>query len=208
MIRLSRLFAVLTTALVALLCLPSISAQTMDRPVILAIGESTTAGFGVARDKSWPAQLQALLDAENLNYRVVNHGRSGSTTSMALARLGDGLALQPKLVVIAIGGNDRSMRMSREQTQDNLRRLVSLHVRAGATVFLSNRTGDTDGGDDATNSLYAELAAEEGAVLIPSLRDGIRGDPNFFLADMSHPNAEGYSLIAKRMLEHLRPYLQ
>src|SRR5690606_21218523 len=101
-----------------------------------------------------------------------------------------------------------SMRMSREQTQDNLRRLVSLHVRAGATVLLSDRTSAADGGDDETNALYADLATEEGAVLIPSLRDGIRGNPNLFLADMSHPNAEGYSLIAQRMLELLRPYLR
>ena len=177
-------------------------------PVILAIGESTTAGFGVPRDKSWPAQLQALLDAEGVEYRVVNHGRSGSTTTMALSRLGDGLALQPKIVLIAIGGNDRSTRMSPEQTQDNLRRLVSMHVRAGSTVFLADRGAATDGGDVSNNSLYAALAEEEGALLMPSLREGIAGNAAYFLADMSHPNAEGYTIIAVRMLELIRPYLQ
>jgi acyl-CoA thioesterase-1 len=197
-------------ALAAFLFLPFFSAQAQDtdRPVILAVGESTTAGFGVPRDKSWPAQLQALLDAEGLQYRVVNHGRSGSTTAMALGILGNGMALQPKFVVIALGGNDRSMRLSREQTKENLRRMVSLYVRAGATVFLADRGANTDGASDASSSsLYAELANEEGAVLIPSLREGLAGDASLLLADMSHPNAEGYAIIAARMQALLTPYL-
>ncbi|MDR2212408.1 MAG: GDSL-type esterase/lipase family protein [Pseudomonadales bacterium] len=200
----------LMAGLTALLfCSAGARAQDADLPVILAVGESTTAGFGVARDKSWPAQLQALLDAEGLRYRVVNHGRSGSTTAMALGTLGDGMALQPKFVVIALGGNDRSMRLSREQTKENLRRMVSLYVRAGATVFLAERGAATDGGADAVAaSLFAELAAEEGAVLIPSLREGLAGNPDLLLADMSHPNAEGYAIIAARMQALLTPYLQ
>jgi acyl-CoA thioesterase-1 len=172
------------------------------------VGESTTAGFGVPRDKSWPAQLQALLDAEGLHYRVINHGRSGITTAMALGNLSSGMALQPKYVVIALGGNDRSMRLTREQTKENLRRMVSLYVRAGAIVFLADRSASTDGSlDGATNSLYAELASDEGAVLIPSLREGLAGDASLLLGDMSHPNADGYAIIAARMLSLLTPYL-
>jgi acyl-CoA thioesterase-1 len=198
-------------ALAAWLFLPCAGAQAQhaDAPVILAVGESTTAGFGVPRDKSWPAQLQALLDAEGLNYRVVNHGRSGSTTAMALGTLGNGMALRPKYVVIALGGNDRSMRLSREQTQENLRRMVSLYLRAGATVFLADRGAATDGAaDGADSSLYVELATEAGAVLIPSLREGLAGDATLLLADMSHPNAAGYAIIAARMQALLAPYLR
>jgi acyl-CoA thioesterase-1 len=195
--------------LAVLLFLPAAGARAQDEtaPVILAVGESTTAGFGVPRDKSWPAQLQARLDAAGQHYRVVNHGRSGSTTTMALGILGNGMALQPKLVVIALGGNDRSMRLSPAQTKENLRKMVSLYVRAGATVFLAERGAGTDGADAETNSLYAELAAEEGAVLIPSLREGLAGDASLLLADMSHPNADGYAIIAARMQALLTPYL-
>jgi acyl-CoA thioesterase-1 len=182
-------------------------AQAQGLPVILAVGESTTAGFGVPRDKSWPAQLQALLDAKGWRYRVVNYGRSGSTTAMALTTLGNGVALQPALVVIALGGNDRSMRLSREQTKENLRRMVSLYRRAGATVFLADRGAATDGAADAAPSLYAELAHEEGALLIPSLREGLSGDATLLLGDMSHPNADGYAIIAARMLALLTPSL-
>jgi len=111
------------------------------------------------------------------------------------------------LVVIAIGGNDRSMRMSAEQTRENLRRMVALYRRAGATVFLADRQSNSDGGDTVVNSLYAELAAEEDAILIPSLREGLERSARHFLADLSHPNAEGYRLIAERMLETLLPHL-
>jgi acyl-CoA thioesterase-1 len=197
-------------AALALLLLPVATAQALQAPVpvILAVGESTTAGYGVPRDKSWPAQLQALLDAEGLHYRVVNRGRSGSTTTMALDTLSAGLALEPRFVVIALGGNDRSMRLPRNKTKENLRRMVSLYVSAGAMVFLAERGVAVDGDtDDATASLFAELAAEEGAVLIPSLREGLAGDDTLLLSDGVHPNAEGYAIIAARMRELLRPYL-
>ena len=69
-----------------------------DRPVILAVGESTTAGYGVDRELSYPAQLQQRLDERGYHYRVVNHGVSGSTTQAALARLDRGLALKPSIV--------------------------------------------------------------------------------------------------------------
>ncbi|HWK54656.1 MAG TPA: GDSL-type esterase/lipase family protein [Hyphomicrobiales bacterium] len=192
------------------LCLGSAVAAENDAqaPVILAVGESTTAGFGVARDASWPAQLQALLDDAGHHYRVVNHGRSGSTTTMALSRLGEGLALQPAYVIIALGGNDRSMRMSAEATKETLRRMVAPYVQSGAQVFLADRTPNTDGGDAGQGLLYAELARETGATLIPSLREGLAGDPALLLSDMSHPNADGYTIIAERMFTLLQPYLE
>jgi len=126
---------------------------------------------------------------------------------MALSRLGDGLALQPAYVIIALGGNDRSMRMSRDATKETLRRMVAPYVQSGARVFLADRGPATDGGDAAQGSLYAELAGETGATLIPSLREGLAGNPALLLADMSHPNADGYSIIAARMFTLLQPYL-
>src|SRR5690606_25031931 len=95
------------------------------RPVILAIGESTTAGWGVGPTESYPAQLQALLDENGHEYRVVNHGRSGSTTAMALSGLDRGMMLQPKIVLIALGGNDQGA-LAAERTKENLRKMVSL----------------------------------------------------------------------------------
>ena len=145
------------------------------RPVILAIGESTTAGFGVPSASSYPAQLQALLDASGYEYRVVNHGRSGSTTAMALANLDRGVALLPQIVLIALGGNDRGNPAMAARTEANLRKMISMFVGIGARVYLADRSVGNDGGDAEQNALYAKLAREEGATLMPSLREGLAG---------------------------------
>lgn len=178
------------------------------RPVILAIGESTTAGYGVPRDQSYPAQLQRLLDGAGYDYRVVNHGRNGITTDMVLADLHRGMLLQPRIVLIALGGNDRSNSRATGRTEQNLRRLVALYVQTDADVFLADRTPATDGGDASQNSLYARIAAEEGAILMPSLRQDIAGDPSLLINDMRHPNGAGYAIIARRIFGLLEPVLQ
>lgn len=179
-----------------------------SRPVILAVGESTTAGFGVPADSSYPAQLQALLDANGYAYRVVNHGRSGSTTAMALANLDRGVALLPDIVLIALGGNDRGNPAMAARTKENLRKMIKLFAGTGATVYLADRTADTDGGAAAEHSLFAELAQEEGARLMPSLRQDIAGRPELLLGDMSHPNAAGYAIVAQRIYQLLEPELE
>lgn len=194
--------------LLAAFALP-LSAQTIDdgRPVILAVGESTTAGYGVPREQSYPSQLQQLLDANGYQYRVVNHGKSGSTVAMALGSLDRGLLLQPQIVLIAIGGNDAGNNVAAARTEQNLRKLVSMFVRTGAKVYLADRTQADDGGQTGTDSLYATIAKEEGALLMPSLREDIAGKPELLISDMRHPNADGYAIIARRIFGLLQPQL-
>jgi acyl-CoA thioesterase-1 len=184
-------------------------AQTVDvdeRPVILAIGESTTAGFGVATADSYPSQLQKLIDAKGYDWRVVNHGHSGSTTGMALSNLDRGMLLQPKIVIIALGGNDQGS-VATARTKENLRKLVSMFVRTDALVFLADRNLAADRANASGPSLFSELAAEEGAILMPSLREGVAGHPELLLSDGSHPNAEGYTIVAARIFGILEPHL-
>ena len=203
--------AIKTLLLVFFIHVGSLSAadQNMDDwPVILTIGESTTAGWGVARDKSYPAQLQQLLDARGYHYRVVNHGRSGSTTQMALGNLHRGLTLQPEIVLIALGGNDRSQRSGAASTEENLRKMVSMFVRTGAKVYLAERTSMLDNFQDSTPSLFARITTEEHANLMPSLRTGIAGNPELLLGDMSHPNSAGYAIVAERIFQIIEPVLQ
>jgi acyl-CoA thioesterase-1 len=198
----------LLCALFVFACAAFAQAAEDTRPVILAIGESTTAGFGVPADKSYPAQLQALLDAAGYDYRVVNHGRNGSTTEMALANLHRGMLLQPEIVLIAIGGNDAGHPQAVQRTEANLRKLVSLFAETDAAVFLAARTADSDGGADERNALYARIAEEEGAMLMPSIRQDIAGHPELLIGDMRHPNAAGYAIVARRIFDLLQPLLQ
>jgi acyl-CoA thioesterase-1 len=182
----------------------SSGAGETDRPVILAIGESTTAGFGVPVDRSYPAQLQARLDADGYAYRVVNFGRSGITSSMALSSLTRGMALVPKIVLIALGGNDRGNRVAAAATRENMGRMIRLYKMVGATVFLADR-GAT--GEDGS-TLFSELAETEGAILMPSLRHSVAGHPELLLSDGSHPNAAGYAIVTEQILGQIEPYLE
>lgn len=177
-----------------------------QRPVILAIGESTTAGYGVPAADSYPSQLQRLIDEKGYQWRVVNHGRSGSTTAMALSGLDRGMLLQPEIVLIALGGNDQGS-VAAARTKENLRKLVSMFVRTNALVFLADRNLSADRANTAARSLFAELAEEEGAMLMPSLREDIAGHPELLLSDGSHPNAEGYTIVANRIFGILEPHL-
>jgi acyl-CoA thioesterase-1 len=187
--------------------MPGADAQSSpEPPVILTVGESTTAGFGVPAELSYPSQLAALLTERGYTYRVVNHGRNGITTSMALSGLDRGLRLGPQIVIIALGGNDRSNRFAALSTKENLRKMVSLYIRIGAHVFLANRSGRVDGADLDT-ALFAELAAEEGAILMPSLRAGVAGRPELLLGDASHPNGDGYAIVAHQIFSVIEPYL-
>ena len=172
-----------------------------DRPVILAVGESTTAGYGVPRDLSYPAQLQKALDARGFRYRVVNQGVSGSTTAAALTRLTRGMGLLPKIVIIALGGNDGGSRVPIAATRANLAKLISMYKRVGAEVFVADR--NLPGG----NGFVAELDREHHAVLMPPLLTGVSGHPELLLGDGSHPNAEGYTIIVGNILPILEPYL-
>ena len=180
--------------------------ETPDRPVILAVGESTTAGYGVDRELSYPGQLQQRLDERGYHYRVVNHGVSGSTTQGALARLDRGLALKPSIVIIALGGNDEGSRVPIENTRANLGKLISMFKRVGAEVFVTNR--NLPGGGQDSSSIFAELARQYHAVLMPPLTSGVAGHPELLIEDGSHPNADGYTIIVRRILEIIEPYLK
>jgi len=202
--------AVLAVAATAALAVPGqAAAQTEnpapagpDRPVILAVGESTTEGYGVRRDLSYPAQLQKELDKRGYHYRVVNHGVSGSTTYDALLRFDRGLALRPKIVLIALGGNDGGNRVRPEATRANLTKMMSLYKRAGAEVFLFDRN------IRGSEGMFADLAKEQHAILLPPLTTGVAGNPDLLIGDQSHPNAEGYTIIVTNLLKDLEPYLQ
>ncbi len=172
-----------------------------ERPVILAIGESTTAGYGVEPDLSYPAQLQKELDARGYHYRVANHGVSGSTTFNALTRLDRGLSLKPKVVIIALGGNDGGSRVRPEATRANLTKMISLFKRTKAVVLLADRNVR------GAEGLFAEVAAAHGAVLIPPRTSGVVGNPDLLIGDQSHPNAAGYKIDVANLLQVLEPHL-
>ena len=111
-----------------------------SRPIVLAFGDSLTAGYGVDPEESFPAYLQRRLDLEGYRYRVVNAGISGDTTTGGLARLEEALEAKPAVVILELGGNDGLRGLPVGGTRDNLAQMIELSRDAGAKVILAGIT--------------------------------------------------------------------
>ena len=172
-------------------------AQNQRQRVIVAIGDSMTAGYGVAPEFSYPAQLEKELNKRGYAYRVVNLGVSGSTSAQAMGRLNRALALAPDIVIIQIGGNDRAQGIRPEVSRANVRSMIRKFKPGGARIFFA-------GGRFA---YLDDLAGEENISLIPFF-EGVRGNPELLQADGSHPTAEGYVVVVNNVLRVLEKYIR
>src|SRR5215831_13142569 len=115
----------------------SVPAAPDSRPVILAFGDSLTAGHGVELDHSYPSQLQQELDKRGYKYRVVNAGISGDTTSGGLSRIDSALAVHPKIVILELGANDGLRGLPIHEVKRNLEQMIVKCQAAGAKVVLA-----------------------------------------------------------------------
>ena len=179
-----------------LLTLLAFLASQDVQPLILAVGDSMTAGFGVASEQSYPAQLEKELIRRGFNYRVVNQGVTGSTTAQALSNFTRGLALSPTIVIIQLGGNDASAGIKPEVSRENIRRMIRQLKPGHASVFLAG----------GRFPYLDELAKSESVTVIPFL-DGVAGHSDLLISDGHHPNGEGYALVVRNILKVLEPTL-
>ena len=133
------------------------------RPVIIAFGDSLTAGYGADPGDSYPDYLQKDLDAKGYHYQVVNQGISGNTSKDGVDRLEEALRLKPVLVIVAFGGNDGLRGLPIASTRENLDRMVSTLLNSGAKVVLGGITLPPNYGPDYIrqfNQTYTLLAAK------------------------------------------------
>jgi acyl-CoA thioesterase-1 len=166
------------------------------QPVIVALGDSMTAGYGVPPEDSYPAQLQKELQKLGHDYRVINLGVAGSTTTQAMSRMTRALAAQPEIVIIQLGGNDISQGIPRNVSRDNLRTMIERFRPGGIRVFLA-------GG----RFPYLDELAKELNVPVISFLDGVQGHPELFISDGVHPTGEGYSIVVRNILKTIGPVL-
>jgi len=200
-----RLLAALV--LVAFLATP---ARSQER-VIVAFGDSLTAGLGVPAAQAYPALLAARLRAEGYPYRVVNAGVSGDTTAGGLRRVDRALRLGPEVVILELGINDALRGQDLETVRSNLHQLVERFQSAGVRVLIAGMRlpPNYGAGYGATfQRLYEEVARKRGAALMPFFLDGVAGDPRLNQPDGVHPTADGYRLIVDRLWPYLRPLLR
>lgn len=180
------------------------------RPVIVAFGDSLTAGYGTDSGNSYPDFLEKDLNAKGFPYHVVNAGISGNTTKDGVDRLDDVLALKPALAIVAFGGNDGLRGLPIESTRRNLDRIVSSLQHAGVKVVLGGITLPPNYGPDYIrqfNETYALLARQYHVPLLPFLLKDVYGVPGSMQADGIHATAQGNQQVARNLLPLITPLL-
>ena len=180
------------------------------RPVVVAFGDSLTAGQRVGRSETYPAFLQRELDRRGLQYRVVNEGISGDTTAVALSRIDVAIAHRPAWVILALGANDGLRGLPLDAMEHNLREMVQLFRQAGASVVLAGMKLPRNYGPEyvrAFDEVYPRLAEELDMPLIPFLLENVAMVPELNNDDGIHPNAKGNEVIARQVAAAFEEFL-
>ena len=183
------------------------------RPVILAVGTSLTAGFGLDPDDAWPALVQARIDAAGLPHRVANAGVSGETSAGALRRM-DWLLRQPVAVfILETGANDMLRGQDVAATRANVDAILARarqQTPPPRLLLLGMRAAPNLGGAyvQGFGAIYADVARKHEAVLVPFLLEGVAGVQRLNQPDGVHPTAEGQKILADTVWRALEPMLR
>jgi acyl-CoA thioesterase-1 len=192
--------------------LPSAAAhETSKPPVIVALGDSLTAGLGVPVQEAYPAQLERRLRKAGYPHRVINAGVSGDTTAGGVQRVDLVLALHPSIVIVEFGANDGLRGLPLSQTRTNLAAMLDRLRSAKVQVILAGMKLPPNYGPEYTEefaAIFPDLARTYGATLMPFFLDGVATKPQLNQADDLHPTAEGYSVIVDRIWPLLEPLLK
>ena len=178
--------------------------------VIVALGDSLTSGPGLRPEDTFPALLQQRLTREGHDYRVVNAGVTGDTTSEALVRFDAALVPDAKILILAIGGNDGLRRVPVATVERNIATMIERAQARGIDVLLCQMEAPPLGGLTYTiefHRIYTRLAERYKVPLVPFFLIGIIGNEDLDLDDTLHPNAAGHRVIADTIWPHLRPML-
>lgn len=190
---------------------PAASPKAPDhRPVIVAFGDSLSAGFGADPGQSYPDFVQKELDQRGYPYRVVNAGISGDTTTDGLERIRTVTALQPAVAILEFGGNDGLRGLPVATTRANLEQMIVALQKAGARVVLAGMTLPPNYGPEYIRSfeaVYKDLAKQYHLPLIPFLLRGVGGNPALMQRDGIHPTGEGNRIVARNVMQVLEPLL-
>ena len=183
-------------------------AQSAPAPrLLLVVGDSLSAEYGLVRGSGWVALLEKRLASDKLAWKVVNASISGDTTSGGRSRLPALLAQhKPQVVVIELGGNDALRGLPLKMTEDNLTAMARTAKAAGARVLIAGIAVPPNYGRSYSENLVAlfgTVARSEGAALVPFLLAGVADAPNaddLFQADRIHPKAEAHPRMLRPLL--------
>lgn len=176
---------------------------------ILFFGNSLTAGYGVGPSEAYPALIQDKIDSLHLNYKVINAGVSGETTSDGVSRIAWILKQPVDIFVLELGGNDGLRGIPLSVTEKNLQLIID-KVKSkypNAKIILEGIHIPPNMGAAYTTQfkeIYPRLAAKNKIGLLPFLLKGVGGDPKLNQRDGIHPTAEGHKIVAENVWEVLK----
>lgn len=184
-------------------------------PVVLVVGDSLSAEYGIARGTGWVALLEKRLAQQKLPARVVNASISGDTTSGGRSRL-PGLLAQhkPDVVVLELGANDALRGLPLKGTEDNLRQMAQSSQAVGAKVLVVGIQVPPNYGSDYTRrfgEIFPRVAQATQSALVPFLLKGVADVPeaaSLFQADRIHPLATAHPKILDNVWPELRKLLR
>ena len=195
-----------------LLLIMATAGQAAAQPVkILALGTSLTQGYGLPPGTEFPVQLQAALRKGGIEATVINAGVSGDTSAGGLARLDWSLVDKPDVAIVELGSNDMLRGLPPEQTEKNLRAILTRLKSVKVKVLLTGMMAQRNLGADYVKSfdgIYPRLAKEQGVLFYPFMLDGVALNRKLNLADGIHPNPDGVKVIVARMLPLVKKLIQ
>ncbi len=206
---------------------PSIATSTVDTSVpatttttttlrdpeliIVAFGDSITAGYGLAISEAYPQILQSKLRAEKKNVTVVNAGVTGETSAGGLRRAEFIVAQKPDIVILALGGNDVLRGIPPASVKENLGGIITIFQQANIRVILAGMRAPTNLGPTYVaefDAIYPALARKHSLALVPFLLQNVALVPNMNQPDGIHPNSLGVKIIVEQnILPVLLPLL-
>jgi len=195
-------------AILSLLCAQVANAAQMKR--ILVLGDSISEGFQLKPSEAYPMLLAKKLRDAGLNLEVINASATGGTTAGGLERLPTHLKRKIDIFILELGINDAFRGIPVDQIQKNLQQIID-KVKARnpeVRIVIAGMQLPNYAADDyvsAFGKMFTDLAAKNGAALVPYLLDGIAGDPALNLPDGIHPNAAGQKILAENIWRVLEP---
>jgi len=195
-------------AILSLLCTQVANAAQMKR--ILVLGDSISEGFQLKPSEAYPMLLAKKLRDAGLNLEVINASATGGTTAGGLERLPTHLKRKIDIFILELGINDAFRGIPVDQIQKNLQQIID-KVKARnpeVRIVIAGMQLPNYAADDyvsAFGKMFTDLAAKNGAALVPYLLDGVAGDPALTLPDGIHPNAAGQKILAENVWQTLEP---
>jgi acyl-CoA thioesterase-1 len=188
------------------------SMSAMANPVIVVLGDSISAGYGIEVEEGWVALVQKKLTESNSKYSISNSSISGDTSAGGLARIDPILTAQkPAIVLLQLGANDGLRGLSPVEMKNNLAEIVRRAQKSGAKVILLGMKIPPNYGKryvDMFYNVYPQLAKELNIPSVPFLLEDVALNKDLMQADGLHPNAKAQTILADKIEPYLFPLLK